>query len=62
VQLLSDATFTLYDWLCLNSDRRTDRIRNEVAKPAVAFGVEVLWVYPGLAELCQRGAYRTEDR
>jgi hypothetical protein len=58
LQLLPDAAFKLYAWLCLHADRRTGRIHYEVSKWAAALGVEQIWVETGVAELCQAGVCR----
>lgn len=58
MRLLSDATFKLYVWLCLNADRRTGRIVVELDKLAAVLGAEHRWVEGGITELCQRGVCR----
>lgn len=60
LRLLSDSTFKLYFWLCLNADRRTARIVQEREKLAAVLGVQQPWIDRGIAELCQRGVCRID--
>jgi hypothetical protein len=62
LQLLSDSAFKLYVWLCLNSDRRDGTLRVEPNKLAAVLGVESRWIDAAMAELDERGVYRTDGR
>jgi len=52
---LSDASFKLYAWLCLNADRRTGRLQSTVAELSSALKQLETWVEPAVWELLERG-------
>jgi hypothetical protein len=58
LQELSDATFKLYAWLCLNADRHTGQLQSTVLELSSALKKPEPWVEPALRELFERGVCR----
>jgi hypothetical protein len=56
--MLSDVTFKLFAWLCLNADRHTGRIRITVSEMAQALGKGEQEIQTARDELVERGVCR----
>lgn len=58
LEVLSDAGFKLYAWLCLHADRHTGQLQSTVPELSSALKKPEPWVEPTLQELFERGVCR----
>ena len=58
---LSDASFKLFAWLCLNADRHTGQLRMIMPDLILALQKPSTWTEQALQELIERGVCRWAD-
>jgi hypothetical protein len=55
LELLSDAGFRLYAWLCLHADRHTGQLQTNVTTLGLTINKPVSWIESTVGELLERG-------